>query len=1319
MNGNASGDLRFDGDFVMSDGVVAGSTGNWTIVGGEFTQTGGTFTAQSGDTIFAKNGVNTFSHTTGTFTHNSGRVFFNGVNTLIVGDTTFYDLEYYNASISETMVFTAGSTTTVAGQFSVYGNQSYSNAESSSAGVAATINVTGTSYIYNLVMQDLTFTAAVACRIGCTNTSGNTNIRFGEPGYIITDISGVPTEAGGTATFTVALRAQPTASVVVPVSTGDATEGTVSAATLTFTASDWATPQTVTVTGVEDILDDGGISYSIVLGAPTSSDAEYAALNPPDVSVITSDNDDTAGSMGFDAQGEYTLEDVKDTANPAVGWFEAGNGVLADYGYGNFRVSDGGALSDVEVAGSKIQAGCRVILSGQEYVIHSLDDNAATGYNVTLTIPDKSPVDLAVTIPVDVAVTAIYCSQMTGDGYTLNERVVLTELTNLDIPSTSLSPQISDLLYDTVNDAIWFTEDSDDKIYKINIATGAVTTSLVIGQQSFSWSGQSLAYDSADNAIWAINYTDDTVTKINAATGAYYNGTLGASTFSTGSTEPVSIAYDSDLDRIWIGHEISSIALTSLNSDGTAASTVPLQSGDDVQVLYYDPVEDAIYAAGLFWDTLFIDQRYELIKFDATDGTYFNGTHENSRSILPLNEGFTGMAYDSVRDVFWLTDLAGTLEGALMKVDADTFELLKTYPMEGFCADDAVYDSARDRLLVPNLCDNNINLVNPDTGRVERSYATAEIPQSVLVDADGDVWIAHEDNGPYLSQNVVNGIPFNIYYSSTSTDSAQIDSSTWTGITSLNMTEDDDGQSLFYALSFDDRETFSVYTSGWRDIASSLASVHGGVDGTWYYRDNASVWAAASTSSAERALSQAMAGANNQMTGTELEAISEANWSTAGGFSSSVDTIDFGVIVLTADPRDPPVVDEAAFVFSEVASSSSSGGGSSQSYVTNGDVSIDTNVSCSADLAVTLTLTATHAEDMLISNESDFSGAAWEDFATSKSWTLSAGDGVKTVYAKYRSSTNNLSSSYSDTIILDTTTSCLFTTDEPDSDTPPADDTSTDDPTDTAEDLDAGDFIRTEDDGAVYYITPTGSLRPLPDLQTYLSFTGLCGTFTYVDPSIIGLGPYGPMLLPKANSVLIKFPDAARVYVVADDGLATGVGVLRWVANETAAIVNFGDNWSDYVVTLLPSDNFSYSIGADITGFEADLADDELLARAALNQSITYDVYIINPDGTKRSAFSDWGRVESTADETLVYGIEDKGLDFDYNDVVIDLDPRQCLEIKIGVRPLEAAWHHQIGMTVYYEGLEHSDLILWLDSHAAVGNEITVDLTSLGRSLVN
>ena len=63
----------------------------------------------------------------------------------------------------------------------------------------------------------------------------------------------------------------------------------------------------MTVTGVNDALDDGDIAYSIVTAAATSSDANYNGLNAADVSVSNTDND-TAGITVTPTTGLTTTE---------------------------------------------------------------------------------------------------------------------------------------------------------------------------------------------------------------------------------------------------------------------------------------------------------------------------------------------------------------------------------------------------------------------------------------------------------------------------------------------------------------------------------------------------------------------------------------------------------------------------------------------------------------------------------------------------------------------------------------------------------------------------------------------------------------------------------------------------------------------------------------------------------------------------------------------------------------------------------------------------------------------------------------------------
>ena len=52
--------------------------------------------------------------------------------------------------------------------------------------------------------------------------------------------------------------------MTIDLTSSDTTEGTVLPASLTFTAANWNVAQTVTVTGVDDALDDGNVAYTIV-----------------------------------------------------------------------------------------------------------------------------------------------------------------------------------------------------------------------------------------------------------------------------------------------------------------------------------------------------------------------------------------------------------------------------------------------------------------------------------------------------------------------------------------------------------------------------------------------------------------------------------------------------------------------------------------------------------------------------------------------------------------------------------------------------------------------------------------------------------------------------------------------------------------------------------------------------------------------------------------------------------------------------------------------------------------------------------------------
>ncbi len=116
-----------------------------------------------------------------------------------------------------------------------------------------------------------------------------------------------PTGTQGIDQFSVVLNSQPTADVMIGLSSSDTSEGTVSAASLVFTAANWNIAQHVNVYSVDDYEVDGDIAYTIVTAAAVSTDANYSGIDPGDVSVTNRDND-SAGIAVSPASGLVTTE---------------------------------------------------------------------------------------------------------------------------------------------------------------------------------------------------------------------------------------------------------------------------------------------------------------------------------------------------------------------------------------------------------------------------------------------------------------------------------------------------------------------------------------------------------------------------------------------------------------------------------------------------------------------------------------------------------------------------------------------------------------------------------------------------------------------------------------------------------------------------------------------------------------------------------------------------------------------------------------------------------------------------------------------------
>ena len=142
------------------------------------------------------------------------------------------------------------------------------------------------------------------------------------PNPIVLSPTSLTVNEGSTATYTVKLRREPTANVTVAIAqeTGGDASITVSSASLTFTANDWNTAQTVTVTAAADDTDvvNGEATFK---HTATSTDDYFDTEH---VSLNVTERDDDTGSITLSVntlsvpEGRSATYQVKLSHQPAA-----------------------------------------------------------------------------------------------------------------------------------------------------------------------------------------------------------------------------------------------------------------------------------------------------------------------------------------------------------------------------------------------------------------------------------------------------------------------------------------------------------------------------------------------------------------------------------------------------------------------------------------------------------------------------------------------------------------------------------------------------------------------------------------------------------------------------------------------------------------------------------------------------------------------------------------------------------------------------------------------------------------------------------------
>lgn len=218
-------------------------------------------------------------------------------------------------------------------------------------------------------------------------------------GFVIstTAISGLTESLGvsHTGTFTVRLSSDPTASVTVSVTASLPADATAAPASLLFTRGscpaigNWCTPQTVTVTAVDDVVDDGAISSTVALAANNAA-TEYNGIMAS-VAVTTVDNDipglsiaDLSLAEGDSGFVNFAFQVTLDRASTST--------ITVDYTTGVVATDPAVAGPDfTSTSGTLSFAPGETTKSVVVPVIGDLLDENDEGFKVTLSNPAETP----------------------------------------------------------------------------------------------------------------------------------------------------------------------------------------------------------------------------------------------------------------------------------------------------------------------------------------------------------------------------------------------------------------------------------------------------------------------------------------------------------------------------------------------------------------------------------------------------------------------------------------------------------------------------------------------------------------------------------------------------------------------------------------------------------------------------------------------------------------------------------------------------------------------------------------------------------------
>jgi hypothetical protein len=406
---------------------------------------------------------------------------------------------------------------------------------------------------------------------------------------ISTSTSAIAAAEGETQSFTVTLTQQPPANVTVDLAAVSTTIATVGAGPLTFTTTNWSTPQTVSVTAVQDDdVADGATTITLMATGLTTRSVNLTVTDDDEQSIVanpaTTLDVDEGGTGSISVRLAYrpandvtvsatSLDTSAATVSPAMVTFTSSNYNVAQMvtvtGVQDADAADDATTVRFEVAAQGLINNVATAVDDDDTLgidisatTAALNEGGTASFMVRLTAQPTANLSVAVSSGDTTSVTVSPASvAFTSMNWNMYQMVTLTGVEDNDLAGESVTIALTSSGLTTRNVTVTVT-DNDTQAFTTTLSAVTVTegASTTIGVR--------LAYQPAANV---------TVTVSSSMTGAATAGPTPL-TFTTGNwstSQNVTITGVEDADAV------NGMANLVLMASGITTAMVPITVTDN------------------------------------------------------------------------------------------------------------------------------------------------------------------------------------------------------------------------------------------------------------------------------------------------------------------------------------------------------------------------------------------------------------------------------------------------------------------------------------------------------------------------------------------------------------------------------------------------------------------------------------------------------------------------------------------------------------------------------------------------------------------